>query len=134
MRPRNREDDQTRQLIYSAALHEFGLNGYAGTSMESVARLAGISTKTLYRIIPHKSDLFRALVMEWFERFGADFGSLVPVQSASEVGLNAALSLCANVALRPEIVTLQRIILQETSQFPELGALYYRNGIMRAAS
>ena len=49
-RPRLRPDEQTRQLIYLAALCEFEASGYAATTMESVARRAGISTKTLYRI------------------------------------------------------------------------------------
>lgn len=60
-RPRARQDGQTRQLIYSAALHEFEVSGYAGTSMEKLACRAGISTKTLYRIVPHKSDLLPLL-------------------------------------------------------------------------
>ncbi len=51
-RPQVRPDDETRQLIYEAARHEFAGNGYAATSIETVARRAGVSTKTLYRLIP----------------------------------------------------------------------------------
>lgn len=133
-RPRLRHDGQTRQLIYVAALHEFEASGYAATSMESVARRAGISTKTLYRVIPHKAELLRELVSDRFERFAVDFKLRVPEQSGIEEGLNAALTFCANFALHPEMVGLQRIILQETSQFPELAASYYESGVMRAAT
>lgn len=133
-RPRIRRDGQILQLIYSAALHEFEVSGYAGTSMENLARRAGISTKTPYRIVPHKSELLRALVSDRFERFVADFRLRVPELVSIEDGLSAALSFFANFALRPEVVGLQRIILQEISQFPELGTLYYRDGIMRAVA
>ena len=46
------------QIIYEAARHEFAASGYAATSMETVARRAGVSTKTLYRLIPNKAALF----------------------------------------------------------------------------
>ena len=59
-RPQLRPDDETRQIIYEAARHEFAANGYAATSTETVARRAGVSTKTLYRLIPNKAALFEA--------------------------------------------------------------------------
>lgn len=130
-RRRLRPDDQTRQLIYLAALDEFEASGYAATSMENVARRAGISTKTLYRIIPNKADLLRGLVSDRFERFTVEFRRHVPERTGIEEGLNAALIFCADFALHPEIIGLQRIILQETSRFPELTALFHESGIMR---
>jgi AcrR family transcriptional regulator len=48
-RPQVRRDDETRQVIYKAARNEFAAGGYAATSIEAVARRAGVSTKTLYR-------------------------------------------------------------------------------------
>jgi AcrR family transcriptional regulator len=52
------------RLIYEAARHEFAASGYAATSMESVVRSAGISTKTLYRLIPTKASLFEGMVSD----------------------------------------------------------------------
>jgi AcrR family transcriptional regulator len=57
-RPPVRSDDETRRLIIDAARQEFQANGYAGTCVEAVAQRAGVSTKTLYRLIPTKADLF----------------------------------------------------------------------------
>src|ERR1700724_3775675 len=71
-RPQVRPDCDTRQLIYEAARHEFSDNGYAATSIESVARRAGVSTKTLYRLIPNKAALFEGMVIDRLERFPAD--------------------------------------------------------------
>src|SRR5258706_7407506 len=72
-RPQLRPDDETRQIIYEAARHEFAANGYAATSTETVARRAGISTKTLYRLVPNKSALFEGMVSERLERVLPDF-------------------------------------------------------------
>src|ERR1700709_1633147 len=71
-RPQVRPDDETRQLIYEAARHEFAAGGYAATGMETVARRAGVSTKTLYRLIPTKAALFDGMVSSRLDRFLAD--------------------------------------------------------------
>src|SRR5712671_3065065 len=68
-RPQVRPDGETRQVIYEAARHEFSDNGYAATSIESVARRAGVSTKTLYRLIPNKAALFEGVVSDRIDRF-----------------------------------------------------------------
>src|SRR6476646_12035619 len=68
-RPQVRPDDETRQIIYEAARHEFADSGYAATSMETVARRAGVSTKTLYRLVPNKASLFEGMVSDRLDRF-----------------------------------------------------------------
>src|ERR1700704_4048193 len=67
-RPQVRPDCDTRQVIYEAARHEFSENGYAATSIERVARRAGVSTKTLYRLIPNKAALFEGMVSDRLHR------------------------------------------------------------------
>src|SRR5467141_4035643 len=68
-RPQVRSDEETREVIFDAARSEFAHTGYAATSMESVARRAGVSTKTLYRLIPNKAALFEAMVTNRIDRF-----------------------------------------------------------------
>ncbi len=63
-RPPTRTDDETRHLIAEAARHEFMAHGYAGASIDNVAKAAGVSKKTLYRLIPAKADLFKASVTD----------------------------------------------------------------------
>ena len=133
-RPQLRPDDETRQIIYEAARHEFAAAGYAATSTETVARRAGISTKTLYRLVPNKAALFEGMVSDRLDRFLSDFSLHVAQDADIETGLNAALLACADLALDPEVVALQRIILQETGQFSDLAAAFYKNGIVRTAA
>src|SRR5258708_12760761 len=68
-RPQLRPDDETRRMIYEAARHEFAGNGFAATSIETVARRAGVSTKTLYRLIPNKAALFEGMLSDRIHRF-----------------------------------------------------------------
>jgi len=133
-RPQLRPDDETRQIIYEAARHEFAASGYAATNTEAVARRAGVSTKTLYRLIPNKAALFEAMVSDRLDRFLSDFNLHAADDVGIEEALNTALMACADLVLDKEVVALQRIILQETSQFPDLAATFYRNGIVRTAA
>jgi AcrR family transcriptional regulator len=133
-RPQLRPDDETRQIIYEAARHEFAANGYAATSTETVARRAGISTRTLYRLVPNKAALFEGMVSDRLDRFLSDFSLHVPENTDIETGLNAALMACAELVLDPDVVALQRIILQEAGQFPDLAATFYNNGSVRTVA
>jgi AcrR family transcriptional regulator len=132
-RPQLRPDDETRQIIYEAARHEFAANGYAATSTETVARRAGVSTKTLYRLVPTKAALFEGMVSDRLDRFLSDFRIHVADDADIEAGLNAALLAVADLALDPEVMALQRIILQETGKFSDLAVTFYKNGIVRTA-
>jgi AcrR family transcriptional regulator len=133
-RPQVRPDDETRAVIYEAARHAFAAEGYAATNMETVARRAGVSTKTLYRLIPNKAALFEGMVSERLDRFlsavnlhAADHGDI-------EQALYEALMACADLALDKEVVALQRIVLQETGKFPDIAITFYNNGLQRTAT
>jgi AcrR family transcriptional regulator len=134
-RPQLRSDDETRQIIYEAARHEFAANGFAATSTEKVARRAGVSTKTLYRLLPSKAELFEGMMADRLDRFLAE----VNLRKATryddiEHALTAALLTCTDLVLDPEVVALQRIVLQEAQGFSGLAATYYKDGILRTAS
>jgi AcrR family transcriptional regulator len=131
-RPQVRPDCDTRQLIYEAARHEFSDNGYAATSIESVARRAGVSTKTLYRLIPNKESLFAGMTSDRIDRFLSEINLESIDHAELDEALFAALMACADLALDKEVVALQSMVLQEAGKFSELAGAFYRNGIQRA--
>ena len=122
------------EVVTNAARHEFAAAGFAATSTETVARRAGVSTKTLYRLVPNKAALFEGMVSDRLDRFSSDFSLHVAEDADIETGMNAALMACADLTLDAEVVSLQRIILQETGQFSDLAATFYTKGIARTAA
>jgi AcrR family transcriptional regulator len=130
-RPPLRPDDETRQIIYEAARHEFAANGYAATSTETVARRAGVSTKTLYRLVPNKAALFEEMVSDRLDRFLRDVNLHAGDHADIGSALEAALMACADLVLGAEVVALQRIILQDATNSADLAAAFYKNGIAR---
>jgi AcrR family transcriptional regulator len=133
-RPQLRPDEETRQIIYEAARHEFAASGFAATSTDTVARRAGVSTKTLYRLVPNKAALFEGMVSDRLDRFLSDVNLHAGDHDDIEAALNSALMVCAELALDPDVIALQRIILQEMGKFPELAATFYKNGIARTVA
>src|SRR6266566_4234408 len=133
-RPQLRSDDETRRIIYEAARHEFVGNGFAATSMETVARRAGVSTKTLYRLIPNKAALFEGMVSDRMDRFVFEVNLRAADHAEIEQALVAALIACAELALDEEIIALQRMLLQEAGKFSDIAAMFYKNAIQRSGA
>src|SRR5712671_3650974 len=130
-RPQVRPDDETRQLIYEAARHEFAGNGFAATSIETVARRTGVSTKTLYRLIPNKATLFEGMVSDRIDRFVSEVNLRAADHADIEQALTAALIACAELALDEETIALQRMLLQESDKFSDVAGMFYKNAIQR---
>jgi AcrR family transcriptional regulator len=133
-RPRIRRDDETRAVILDAARHEFSSTGYAVTNMESVARRASISTKTLYRLIPNKAVLFEATITDRLDRFASVVRLKACEGTDIEAALRAALIACGELILDKEVIALQRMILGESEQFPEIAETFYSKAIKRTES
>jgi AcrR family transcriptional regulator len=130
-RPQARCDEETRGIIFEAARHEFVASGYAATSMDGVARHAGISTKTLYRLIPNKAALFEAMIGERIDRFA----SVVRLRACDgkniEGALRDALVACGELILDNDVIALQRVILGDSEKFPEIAETFYHKAIRR---
>jgi len=133
-RPPVRSDEETKRIVIESARHAFAVDGYAATSTEELARGAGISTKTLYRLFPGKAALFEAMCADRLERLLSDVNLQANNQADIATGLAAVLVACADLALDPEVVALQRMVLQQSATFPDLAANFYRDGIARTAA
>jgi len=130
-RPQARCDEETRAIIFDAARYEFAANGYAATTMETVARRAGVSTKTLYRLIPNKAALFEAMITDRIDTFA----SVVRLRTCDgrdiEAALREALLVCGELILDNDVISLQRMILAEGEKFPEIAETFYHKAIRR---
>ncbi|OKP04338.1 TetR/AcrR family transcriptional regulator [Xenorhabdus eapokensis] len=71
-RPRGRPtipEQEIRQRIYDITLLLLINQGYNKTTMDVVAKKAGIAKKTLYRFVKNREDLLEKIVMGWEENF-----------------------------------------------------------------
>ena len=130
-RPQIRSDEDTRKLLIEAARQEFQSNGYAGTCINDVAQRAGVSTKTMYRLIPNKADLLGRVISDTIGKFMIDFDAkaldALPLEDAVERMLIAYGSL----TLSEETIAMNRLVIRECGQFPEVATAFYEAAILR---
>ncbi|WP_454325519.1 TetR/AcrR family transcriptional regulator [Streptomyces glaucescens] len=122
------------QAILDAATTVFLNKGYAGTSMDDIAKLAAVSKQTVYKHFADKEKLFAEIVLATTDRIDAmvDLVADVPVDAE---GLEENLTRLARQFLaaltRPQVIQLRRLIIANADAFPELGAAWYEQGFER---
>lgn len=133
-RPPLRSEDETRALIISAAARAFLEMGYVRTGIDTIARDAGVSTRTLYRLFSAKEDLLKKAMDA---RIDTAFGSLDDATHAAGgspgASLEALLSGYADLVLSDDAVRLTRLIAAERQEVPTL-AESYRQATARITS
>lgn len=129
-RPQTRPDAETLHLIAEAARRAFMTLGYGGTSMDAVASDAGVSKKTLYRLVPTKADLFRASVVDRIERFRLAAGEDPSRPHDVRSGLERLLTEFGRLVLAEETIAIQKLVFAEADRFPELASNFYTDAIL----
>ena len=96
--------------------------GYGATSIEAVAKRAGVSKRTFYARFDDKPALFAAVVHRTIERMRPPAG--VPLIDGPDLPgmLRYIAALVLRAALSPPGLALHRLIIAESARFPELGA------------
>ncbi|MGF7237413.1 MAG: TetR/AcrR family transcriptional regulator [Frankia sp.] len=121
-RPTQAEAAQLTERLRQAAADTFLEYGYDRTTMESVARAAGITKRTLYARYPDKRRLFLA-VISWAlarQERGESVGEPLPDDLAA--GLTAIARPALARAIDPDVVRLRRMGIAESARFPEFAA------------
>lgn len=131
--PRRRRKELRPGEILDAAFEEFAVNGFAATRLDDVARRAGIAKGTIYVYFKNKEQLFRAvvrkLIVPILEQFDA---AAVSFSGTTEDLVRQLLSKhYAKVVSNPKARALLRLMVAESSRFPQLAEIYYREVIER---
>jgi AcrR family transcriptional regulator len=115
-----------RALIVNAAREAFLTGGYADTSMDSIAKGAGVSIKTVYRHFHNKDDLFIAVMRAACSTEGNEDPATPRDWPAKppRIGLHLAAVEYLRHALSTEQLALYRVVLRDAGRFPELGRRY----------
>jgi AcrR family transcriptional regulator len=125
-----------RRVILEAATELFLKNGYAGTSMDEIASVAGVSKQTVYKHFADKEGLFQEIVLGTIDQVGEPFYDAVPSLGETvevEADLRALARGLVAIVMRPQLLQLRRLVIAEAGRFPELGRTYYERGPGRTA-
>lgn len=119
---------EKRKSLLDAAQSAFLARGFARSSVNAIAKDAGVSIATLYKHFGTKEDLFGEVMGRlWAElRGGLDLEKLSDLPPAEALYLIG--SEYAALLGRKSVRELFRVIITETVQFPELGEKLYEHG------
>jgi AcrR family transcriptional regulator len=127
--PKAGKDDR-RDAIITIAREAFAADGYAGTSMSSIAARLGGSKGTLYTYFKSKEELFIAVVQKKCEKIQ---GMLNQAEIESGGDLRAMLlnfgEHFGELILSDESIATFRLATAECARFPEIGRTIYQSGV-----
>ncbi|MBX7132444.1 MAG: TetR/AcrR family transcriptional regulator [Fimbriimonadaceae bacterium] len=124
-RPTAAQADQVPERLLDAATWLFAHQGYSRTSMESIAKLAGASSKTVYSRYANKEAVLRAVVRRMFDRAVKTTLGEGTIASDEPLGLLRQLGHdLAQLSAAPTTAGVNRLIMAEAFQVPELADLF----------
>ena len=121
--------DERRAAIVDIAHAAFLADGYAATSMSTIAAKVGGSKATLYNYFSSKEELFVAVVSRKCEHMQ----SLLYDAQVESGDFRSALQNFGEhfiaLVLQEELVATYRMVMAECERFPELGRAFYDTGM-----
>lgn len=117
--------------ILDAATEVFLGNGFRGTSMDTVARAAGVAKQTVYQHFTDKERLFTEVVRRAVDAVAdpvaAEIGRVGAGPDLSRDLTELAVRQLGAV-LQPRVLALRRLVIGEAGRFPELGRAFFDEG------
>jgi AcrR family transcriptional regulator len=120
-----------RKAFVDTARELFFANGYAGTTMSSIASKVGGSKTTLWTYFPSKEELFAAVVDDIVEQYGHALTIDLPLdEPVPDVLRRFGMVLMTKLTATP-LLSLYRLVVGEAERFPHLAETFYDRGPRR---
>ncbi len=126
-RPPKGNEQLSRDRLLDAAHQLFLENGYGNLSMETLARDARVSLRTIYNQFGGKAGLFGALISRCSDQF---IGGLADDCSLEDALLGFGRQFLYRIS-RPDVLRIRAILIGESPRFPDLAVQFYDNGPRR---
>jgi len=127
-RPSRLESARLSDRILDVATALFLSDGFGATSIEAVARRAGISKRTFYHRFRGKEVLFEAVVRRLIERWTPPLDAAMFEGPDLAETLHRAGEYMLGVALTPQALALHRVVIAEATRFPGLARILHELG------
>jgi AcrR family transcriptional regulator len=131
--PKFRRRAQARpDEVLDAALVLFIERGFAATRVEDIATQAGLSKGAVYLYFPSKEAILEGLVKRAvLPVANSALGVIQNYSGDPRPVIATALKLVAGRLADPKLIAIQRLLIREMINFPELAEMYRREVIDR---
>lgn len=127
LRPRILMDKRSRKIV-EAAKPLFLTSGYMATSMDEIAKQAGVSKTTLYKRYPSKAALFAAVISAQTERSGLEWDAAAFAGNSIDEMLIRIGSKFVDLICQPDSLRLELVYHSEGASIPEVAAAFTGSG------
>ncbi|MET1755466.1 TetR/AcrR family transcriptional regulator [Novosphingobium sp. RD2P27] len=128
MGKREQNRQKRRAAIVQVATRSFLEQGYAATSMSAIADELGGSKATLWSHFASKEQLFSAVVDELVAQFASEMEGATVAGGFSVDGLHRYCLRFLRTLMRPQSISVFRLIMGEGGRFPELNTVFHVRG------
>lgn len=128
------KSQKKRNEIIDIAGALFRAHGYGAVSMAMIAAEVGGSKGTLYGYFSSKEELFAAFVVSAGQQRWEEFTAIGPCSGALDIRLKELGRRYLRFLLSDEIMSVNRLVIAEAVRFPELGRIFFDNGVKNVIS
>lgn len=121
------KSEEKHNAILLAATCLFLRLGLQGTSMDAVAREAGVSKQTVYSHFGSKEELFRSCIKAKVASYGFDEDRL-PVGADRREAVFLLAKSFMDLIFDPEVVAMHRVVAGEAPSHPQVASLFFESG------
>jgi len=126
-RPTAEEAEVLRNAILNAALKSFMARGFEATSMDGVARDAGVARMTLYRHFETKEEMFVQVARRSQLRVRARLEQPIDMSRSLKEVLHDIIAMLYDGFTQPDYVATFRMVAAESTRFPKLGRAMFND-------
>lgn len=130
-RPRKGEELLSRDRLLDTAFSLFLEHGYGALSLETIAREARVSMRTIYSQFGGKAGLFGAVIRRCSDQFVTSLSEERDLERSPEDALVAFAKQFLHSITRPDVVRVRAILIGESLRFTELASQFYEQGPQR---
>jgi len=130
-RPRKGEELLSRDRLLDTAFSLFLEHGYGNLSLETIAREARVSMRTIYSQFGGKAGLFGAVIRRCSDQFVTSLSEEYDLERSPEEALVSFARQFLYSITRPDVVRVRAILIGESLRFSDLATQFYEQGPQR---
>lgn len=120
--------NERHESILKAATELFMERGFAGTSMDAVAKQAGVSKQTVYSHFDKKENLFSASITHKMADYFPEGDFVALAERSLEEELTIIATQYANLLMSEDAMCVFRLLVSEAPKGPHLAEIFWEAG------
>lgn len=116
------------QQIFETAIRMFLRYGYNNTSMDDVAKEAGVSKQTIYNNFVSKLNILKLIVNNESKKYFKDIENVEITSENFELLLEKFCRNFLSLVADPKLAAIHRIVISEIQNNPEISKTFFLTG------